>query len=79
MSRLEIKDLQIDDIETYDNDEYAGFKIYWSANIGFGVYEIYKNKSDGKWYADTEHMDSDSDKSFGQMLFNAFLNKITIT
>jgi hypothetical protein len=43
------------------------------------LYEIYKNNSEGKWYADTECMDSDSDKSFGKMLFDAFLKEITIT
>lgn len=79
MSKLDIKDLKINDIEVYTNDEYTGFKIYWTANIGFGVYEIYKNNSEGKWYADTECMDSDSDKSFGKMLFDAFLKEITIT
>ena len=78
MRNLEIKDLNIDDIEIYKNENYQGFKIYWSANIGFGVYEIYKDNSDGKWYADSECMDSTDDKSFGKMLFEAFLKEITI-
>lgn len=78
MRNLEIKDLNIDDIEIYKNENYQGFKIYWSANIGFGIYEIYKDNSDGKWYADSECMDSNDDKSFGKMLFEAFLKKITI-
>lgn len=78
--RLKIENLQIDEVSVFKNEEQnvEGFTIHWSANIGFGEYVIYKDTESGKWYADTECMDSNTDKSFGEMLLKLFIQDINI-
>ena len=73
-----IKDLEIIDVEPFVNEirEVSGVTISWSANIGWGEYTLYKQN--GKWYADTECMDKDDDKSFGEMLLKEFFKLVKV-
>lgn len=77
MTNLKVTDLSIDEVEIFKNETHSGFIISWSANIGFGEYTIYQEND--KWYADTECMDSNEDKSFGEMLLKEFLKMITVS
>lgn len=69
-------DVEITDIDTFDNEEFNGFMIRWSGNIGFGEYTIYKDKKSGKWHADSECMDSTDDHWFLNLLLNDLANNL---
>ena len=72
----EVKGLGIVNVIPFDNEKYKGIKIQWSANIGFGEYEVFFNKETETWGIDSECMDSVDDHEFGQMLFSTMLNSI---
>ena len=38
--------VHVDGIQPYKNDSFAGIKLIWSGNIGFGEYEIYSKDAD---------------------------------
>lgn len=48
MGRLDRDKVQVEvvGIMPYKNDKYAGIKLIWSGNIGFGEYEIYSKDTD---------------------------------
>jgi hypothetical protein len=54
---MEIKNIHIDDVIMWSSNpnNKGGIRIHWSANIGFGVLDIFK-KDDGKLYIETETM-----------------------
>lgn len=66
------------DIEPFVNEQYAGFVIKWDSTIGFGEYTIYKRTGTNEWFADSEHMDSNSDKEFVTELMRLFIDKLTV-
>lgn len=72
--------VEVVDIEPFDNDEYKGFKIVWSGNVGFGEYSIYQGKDDaGIWRADSECMDSPDDKWFIKKLMDNFIEQLQVS
>ena len=72
MLEREKVDVEIVDVEPFVNEKCRGFTIYWSSNIGFGEYTIYKVDGDNQWRADSEHMDSDGDMWFLDKLYEKF-------
>ena len=51
-----IENLQIDEVNCFENNRRNGVIISWSANIGFGELTLYHRNEDNKWKADTECM-----------------------
>lgn len=74
--KLEIKDLIVTNAIPFVNEKYTGITLQWSANIGFGEYQVFFDKHSNAWGIDSEHMDSEADKEFGEMVFKAWLNSI---
>jgi hypothetical protein len=76
---MEIKDLNIDEIwiRVHEYCPNGVIGIEWSANIGFGRYELVLG-DDGKLHAYTEYMDKDEDKEFTKIILNALVDKIVI-
>lgn len=70
--------LELAGLIPFVNKKYKGFTLYWNSDIGFGEYTIYKNRSGNKWYADSEHMDSNEDKAFIKELMNKFIEELEI-
>ena len=73
---MQIENLKIENIEFFHRENHEGMIISWSANIGFGEYIFYKEN--GKYYADSEHMDRGEDKKFGKMLLELFLEEVEV-
>lgn len=78
MRKHSVKDihLQIDDFEPFVNEEYQGFTINWSSDIGWGEYVVYK--SGNKWCADSETMDVNEDKEFISELMRLFIEQLNV-
>lgn len=70
--------LQIDDLVTFVNEEYIGFIIEWSSDIGFGQYTVYRTCDSEEWKAESEHMDSNEDKEFIKELMKLFIAKLNV-
>ena len=77
LKKNEIK-IHVDTIEPFINEQYIGFKIIWSGNIGWGEYTIYHAVNDNQWYADSECMDTNEDKKFLNELLKDFMNQIKV-
>lgn len=73
-----VKDLKITNIKFINSKSYREVIISWVANVGVGEYYLYQEYKDGKWIADTEHMDNPKDKTFTKQLFDAFIDELTI-
>lgn len=67
------KDYKIHAVEVnvYSN----GIVINWTADIGFGEYELVK---DGKWTGYSEYMDKGEDKTFLRDLLMAFADSVEV-
>lgn len=76
---MEIKDLEIDDIwiRVHEYCPNGVIGIEWSANIGFGRYELVLG-DDGKFHAYTEYLDNNEDKNFTKAILNALIDKIVV-
>jgi hypothetical protein len=76
---MEIKNLNIDEIwiRVHEYCPNGVIGIEWSANIGFGRYELILG-DDGNLHAYTEYMDKGEDKEFTKMILNALVDKIVI-
>lgn len=61
------------------NEKYnAVITLAWACEgIGFGEYVIFQT-SDGKWYADSETMDSEDDHSLLEHLLNYLSQQIQV-
>ena len=70
--------LEVYDVEPFVNNEYKGFVIKWTSNVGFGEYTIYQKLGSDEWYADSEHMDANNDKAFIKELMDAFIDCLNI-
>lgn len=71
--------LEISDLIPFVNEQYIGFKIQWTSDIGFGEYTIYKTADSNDWYGDAEYMDNNDDKDFIKELMKLFIEKLNIT
>lgn len=76
---MEIKNLNIDEIwiAKHEYCPNGAIGIEWSANIGFGRYELWIG-DDGLLHADTEYMDKGEDKEFTKMILEALVDKIIV-
>lgn len=70
--------LSVDSWNPFVNDEYEGIYIQWRSDIGFGEYTIYRTKGSNCWFADSEYMDSDTDKAFVSELLKLIIKDILI-
>ena len=70
--------LQIDEVVPFKNEEYAGFVINWSSDLGFGQYTVYKQNGSSEWGADSECMDKGDDKEFITELMRLFVESLCI-
>lgn len=76
--------LKVNGIDEFvsQKDDYSGFYISWSSDIGFGEYTIVQNRKDWKMEGYSECMDIDADKAFlAELLLKArdyILENITI-
>ena len=59
-----------------DYDEYVMI-LSWTGNIGFGEYTLYTDRED-VWHSDSEHMDSNEDKSFLKLLLDKFVEGLEV-
>lgn len=77
----EVKDLTIDRVHAFDNELYNGIRIEWSANIGWGQCDIFREKADetSKWQAHTETMSTNEDKVFLKMLLDKLADMVVVT
>jgi hypothetical protein len=71
--------LNIREIDPFANNKYTGFVIGWNSDIGFGEYTLYRDVKSSKWYAHSEHMDSNEDKAFLKELLKLFVDRLEIT
>lgn len=77
---MDIQDLTIDRVHAYDNELYNGIRIEWSANIGWGQCDIFRDKSDPKetWKATTECMSTNDDKTFLKTLLDKLAEMVDV-
>lgn len=71
-------ELEICNVVPFANDTYEGVKFEWESKIGFGEYMISKKVGTNQWYADSECMDRDEDKSFIEHLLKLFVEQLVI-
>lgn len=74
-----IENLTIDDIWIISNEHCpkGAIGINWSANTGFGQYELVLGE-DGALRAYTEYMDNPEEKQFTKMILEALVDKIKV-
>lgn len=79
MRKHNVKEIHLEliDVRPFSNEKYSGMILVWSSDIGFGEYTIWQE--DGKWYGDSECMDSSDDKEFLQELLHLFLKQISVS
>ena len=51
--------------------------LSWTGSIGFGEYTLYTDR-EGVWHGDSEHMDSNGDKSFIKLLLEKWIEKMEV-
>lgn len=80
MRKYDLNDihLSVEEWHPYSNEKYEGLTITWYSDIGFGEYTIYRESGSDKWYADSEGMDSNNDKSFLNKLLELMAAKTII-
>ena len=72
--------IEVVDVQPFENEQWKGIKFIWSGNIGFGEYEIYQNvKNPNGWKAQSECMDTTEDKWFLNKIINNFIEQIEVT
>lgn len=76
-----MKELMIDDIdvEAFESPLTHNdvIRIAWSGSSGWGEYVIRKGNS-GKWFADSECMDSEDNKDFIKALLAKFVDDLIV-
>ncbi len=75
---MEIKDLEITEVETQTYLATEIITIRWRANIGFGEYELWYDANDDKWRGHSECMDCGDNKDFLKMLLEKFAEKVEV-
>lgn len=73
-----IENLQIDEVNCFENSRGNGVIISWSSNIGFGELTLYHRNDDNKWKADTECMCNNEDKEFIRMVLNKWVDEMEV-
>lgn len=78
---FEVDKINLDayEFKPFVNEKFTGIIIRWDSDIGFGEYTIYKEAGSDLWRAESEHMDSNDDKSFLKELLKSFVEKLEIT
>lgn len=66
--------LEVAEFHPFSNDQFEGVVIEWDSDIGCGEYQIYRKKGTKDWFFDSECMDSNEDKRFGEKLFSLILS-----
>ena len=57
---------------------YGGLTCDWaSPKLGWGQFDLYWD-ANGVLHADTEHMDSDTDKTFSEAILKLVLEKVVV-
>ena len=79
MGSKKIENLEITNITLYKNFCYEGVRISWTANIGFGVCELYRERDSDKCCADTEHMCDSENRKFLKMLLDKLADTVEVT
>ena len=74
---MKIENLQIDEVNCFENSRGNGVIISWSANIGFGELTLYREE-DNKWKAYTECMCNNEDKEFIRMVLNKWVDEMEV-
>lgn len=76
--KLDKETLSIDNIEFWGEHKgnKGGIRVSWSANIGFGTYDLFKSK-DNELLAATESMDNEQ-KEFSKLILQKLLEKVKI-
>ena len=65
-------------INAFDNTEDRSVMVIsWAANIGWGQYTLIEQE-DGSWIGDSEFMDDNDDKDFLKLLFDKFIEGVTV-
>lgn len=79
--KAEIKGLCIEHLSAWNNEHAEGFRIEWSANVGWGQCDIFRLKSAGEneWQCDTESMSSNKDRTFLKMLLDKLADTVEVT
>ncbi len=73
------KEIYINNFEPFCNEGYDGIVISWSkSGVGFGEYTIFRKTGADEWFADSECMDSNDDKSFIKELMDKFIDELKI-
>lgn len=74
-----IENLKIDDMRIHVHDECPNgvICIDWSANIGWGRYDLVL-EDDGMLHAYTEYMDRGEDKEFTKAILAKLVDKIVV-
>ena len=75
---MTIENLQIDEVNCFENSRGNGVIFSWSANIGFGELTIYQGNNDSKWKADVECMCNNDDKEFIRMVLNKWVDEMEV-
>jgi hypothetical protein len=80
MRKHEVKKihLEITNVEFFKNDHDQGMIISWASDIGWGEYTFYKSKDSEQWNIESEAMDANDDKEFGQELLHLWLNECNV-
>lgn len=76
-NKIEDINLKLTDVEMITKENFQGMYLAWESGIGFGEYVIFKGK-DGVWRADSETMDSETDRAFITELMRQFIEKLEI-
>ena len=64
--------IEINDVQFYNNEEYSGLQITWDSNKGFGSFSISGHKYTEEIFMDDEHMS----KEFVMELFSKLYDHI---
>lgn len=76
---MKIENLEITEIAPYENAMWAGIRICWSANNGFGECDLFKSRGSEQWCVDTEKMCDNQNKAFLKMLFDKLVETVEVT
>lgn len=74
-----VRNLRIDAVHIFKHEHCpnGGIRIEWSGDIGFGQYDLVLEE-DGKFHADSEHMERTEDKYFSKELFRLLHELIVV-
>lgn len=71
-----VEDVELESVFKNEEKGYIGFRLNWSANIGFG--EMTFLKQDNKLLIETECMSDNNDKKFIHKVLDRFIEKLEV-